>query len=41
MLLPNVVKDIDFKLISGDLEKEITSVEFDSIYVCLCTGIYR
>ena len=30
MLLPNVVKDIDFKLISGDLEKEITSVEFDS-----------
>ena len=30
MLLPNVLNDIDFKLISGDLEKEITSVEFDS-----------
>ncbi|MBR4947501.1 MAG: UDP-N-acetylmuramoyl-L-alanyl-D-glutamate--2,6-diaminopimelate ligase [Clostridiales bacterium] len=42
MLLLNVLKDIDFKLISGSLNKEITSVEYDSrkvsvgsLFVCV------
>lgn len=42
MLLLNVLKDIDYKLISGDLNKEITSVEYDSrkvsvgsLFVCV------
>ena len=42
MLLQDVVKDIEYKLISGDLEKDITSVEFDSrkvsegsLFVCV------
>ena len=42
MLLLSVLKDVDYKLISGDLNKEITSVEYDSrkvsvgsLFVCV------
>ena len=42
MQLSSVLKNIDYKLISGDLDKEITSVEFDSrkvtdgsLFVCV------
>ncbi len=42
MQLLNVLKDIEYKLIAGDIEKEITSVEFDSrkagsgsLFVCV------
>ena len=42
MLLSNVLDNIDYKLISGDLNKEITSVEYDSrkvsvgsLFVCV------
>ena len=46
MKLSEVLKNIEFKLISGDLEKEVTSVEYDSrkvkegsLFVCVM-GIY-
>ena len=42
MLLSNVLDNIDYKLISGDPNKEITSVEYDSrkvavgsLFVCV------
>ena len=42
MLLLNVLNNIDYKLISGDPNKEITSVEYDSrkvavgsLFVCV------
>ena len=42
MQLREVLKNIDYKLISGDLEKEVASVEYDSrkvtegsLFVCV------